>query len=585
MTFPSFNLKKRIGTKDELLNKVIIATASLVIVLFFLFFFYVPLTRILKFSFIEQGKLTLDYFSDVINSPMNRSALIFSFYQAFLSTIICLVIGLPASYFLAKYEFRGKKVLINLLTIPFVLPPIVVLLGFIITYDDKGWVNTIWQTISGSNNPLINIFGSIEGILIAHIFYNISVIIRITIPAWENIDYDLIDVAKTLGTSKWKRFRKIIFPQIFNHIVSASLLVFIYAFNSFAIVLYLGQVRFQTLEVRIYKEMVRSLDFQSGTALAVIQLIINTLIIVFYLISEKRTRKMAVGKEKSLQKEKISFRRFNTGKKIVVFISIVYMILLFIFTFAPILAIFIESFKPAIESVSAFWGYRQLFSTEYNAYLHNDPLRMLLNTLWFASLNMIITILISLSLVFIIRNKFQRLRKYQTSRVEGIISYLILLPMATSSITLAVGLFLQFRTFSWFNDAVWIFIILAHVLISVPFATRSILASYNRIDVELLNVASTLGASRLKIFAKIELPLILKGLIVGGIFSFAISLGEFGATNFLVRTEYGTLSVGIYNLFGSHTLQLPAAMASMLILITILCFIMIQRIGDIDLKV
>ncbi|MCK4844979.1 MAG: hypothetical protein KAS95_04850, partial [Candidatus Heimdallarchaeota archaeon] len=65
MTFHSFNLKKRIGTKDELLNKVIIATASLVIVLFFLFLFYVPLTKILKFSFIEQGKITLDYFSNV----------------------------------------------------------------------------------------------------------------------------------------------------------------------------------------------------------------------------------------------------------------------------------------------------------------------------------------------------------------------------------------------------------------------------------------------------------------------------------------------------------------------------------------
>jgi len=72
---------------------------------------------------------------------------------------------------------------------------------------------------------------------------------------------------------------------------------------------------------------------------------------------------------------------------------------------------------------------------------------------------------------------------------------------------------------------------------------------------------------------------------VGGIFSFAISLGEFGATNFLVRGAYGTLSVGISKLISSQTLQLPASMASILIIITIVCFLIIQKIGDVELKV
>ena len=118
------------------------------------------------------------------------------------------------------------------------------------------------------------------------------------------------------------------------------------------------------------------------------------------------------------------------------------------------------------------------------------------------------------------------------------------------------------------------------MLISVPFATRSILAAYNRIDVELLNVASTLGASRLRIFRKIELPMMMRGILVGGIFSFAISLGEFGATNFLVRDVYGTLSIGISKLITSQTLQLPETMASILIIITVACLLLIQKIGE-----
>ena len=123
-------------------------------------------------------------------------------------------------------------------------------------------------------------------------------------------------------------------------------------------------------------------------------------------------------------------------------------------------------------------------------------------------------------------------------------------------------------------------IVLAHVLIAVPFAIRSMLAAYNRIDLELLNVASTLKASRFYIFRTIELPLIRNGLIIGAIFSFAISLGEFGATTFLARQEYNTLSMGIAKLLSSRTLQLPAAMATVLILVTFGSFLLIHKLGE-----
>ncbi|MCK4896507.1 MAG: ABC transporter permease subunit, partial [Candidatus Heimdallarchaeota archaeon] len=146
-------------------------------------------------------------------------------------------------------------------------------------------------------------------------------------------------------------------------------------------------------------------------------------------------------------------------------------------------------------------------------------------------------------------------------------------------------MFLLFNNSVIYLEYVWVFIVLTHVLISIPFASRSILSAYNRIDIEMLNVASTLGASRFKIFAKIEFPYIYRGIIVGGIFAFAISLGEFAATNFLVRGEYGTLSIGISKLIETQTLQLPATMASILVIITIICFLVIQKFGDIELKV
>lgn len=573
------NIDKHLGFVSTLL------LPSGVILSFFIFFFYLPILRILNFAFVQDNKLTFQYMVSALSDPTNFRFLGFSFVLAISSTFLCLIFGLPAGYFFAKYSFKGKNLLLNILTVPFVLPPIVVLLGFVVTFGTQGWFNSLWMFITGSDTPLVQLFGTFQGILLTHVFYNISVIIRMTVPAWQNIDPDLLDVAETLGTSKWLRFRKIILPQIINYIISASILVFIYCFNSFAIVLYLGEARYQTLEVRIYKLLAKQLKFEIGAALAVVQLIVNTIVIILYLYFERRTRKMAIGKEKAFSEEKLRFSRDNWKKNIFLVISLLYILLLSIFIVSPLLGVFIRSFTPSISTHSWYWGYQELLSTAYHPLLFTSPLRVVLNTLLFASLNTLITVILSVALVFILRKKFDVLQRYKKSRVEDFISYLIILPMATSSITLAIGLFLQFRTSYIYNKLVWLFIVFAHVLISVPFATRSILSSYNRIDVELLNVATTLGASRWTIFKKIEFPLIKSGLIVGAIFSFAISLGEFGATYFLVRAEYNTLSTGIYNLLLSHTLQLPATMASILILITFLCFALIQRLGDIELKV
>ncbi|MHA1205837.1 MAG: ABC transporter permease, partial [Candidatus Heimdallarchaeaceae archaeon] len=464
---------------DKQVERAVMIIALIALFSFLLSFFYLPLVKILSFAFQKNGEIgdesVFSVFWSTVTQSSNIRFLSFSFNQALISTIICLVFGLPVSYFFARYKFRGKDLVLNLLTVPFVLPPIVVLLGFIITYGENGWLNSVWKTVFQTDISLFKIFGTVEGIIAAHVFYNLSVIIRLMIPAWMNLDYEQVEVSKTLGVKNFTIFRKIVFPQLINFIVSAALLVFIYCFNSFAIVLYLGEVKYQTLEVRIYKLIKNSLKFTEGSSLAIIQLLINT----------------------TPLKEKISF----------IFLSLNTLFVM-LFSFSPMIAVIIESFIPYTKGISPLWGYLTLLSSEYMAILGNSPFRMLINTIIFSFSATIITLFFSLLIVLILRIRYNKLKNYKQSIVENFISYLIILPMATSSITLALGLYLKYRTTEIYLNYVWILIILSHVLISIPFATRSILAAYNRIDVEMLNVASTLGASRFFIFKKIEFPLI-----------------------------------------------------------------------------
>ncbi len=582
-----YNLNKQTIETDKWINRGLIVLSIIIIISFLLSFFYIPIIKILRYAFIEEDTITSKHFIMIFRAPQNFSHLVFTINQAIISTVICLLFGLPIGYFLAKYEFPGKTLIINILTIPFVLPPVVVLLGFIITYGDGGWLNSLWKTIFNTEQGLLSIYGTYQGILLAHVFYNLSVIIRMSIPAWLNIDSEQINIARTLGAKSVVIFSRITLPQILNYIVSAALLVFIYTFNSFAIVLYLGDPFLQTLEVRIYKLISTRLEFELGAALVFLQLIINTFVVIFYLFYEKKTRLMAREKEKTLVTEKIflSLRKNNLKNTFRYLGWFILLGIVTLFSITPLIAIIIRSFIPSRVDFSPIWGYKVLLSNVAQYGLSTSPLRMILNTLLFGFTNTSITLVISLALVFVLRNKYEQLKRYKTAYSEQFLSYAIILPMATSSISLAIGLFLHFKNTTIYSSQRWLLIILAHVLISIPFATRSILSSYNRIDVELINVASTLGASRLYIFRKIELPQIWKGIVVGGIFAFAISIGEFGATNFFYKPEYGTLSIGVYQLLSSRTIQLPATMATLLIMFTVLCFIAIQKLGQIELKV
>lgn len=549
---------------------------GLIIMGLFGFFFYTPLFRILHFGFTSNGKVDLSAIGEVFQKATNLRAIRFSLEQAWWSMVICLILGTMISYVIAKYSFPGKKILTSLLTVSFILPSMVILLGFITTFGTGGWVTRLIATIAPNWAANVDIYGTFGGILLAHIFYNLSVVIRMGIPAWQSLDYEQAWVAKSLGVSNWQCFWRIILPQLKITLITAGVLVFMYCFNSFAIVLTLGEARFSTLEVRIFKEIQVNLDFQEASILAFFQLILNIGMIIAYIKFERQMETRIKNSSQSFTTIPV-FQKSLTIRQWIGRLLIGGVFLLFcVFLLYPLLHIVILSFTPDRPGNTILSGYRYIFSQNYESLLGTSPFIMLKNTFLFAVLNAGITLLVSTALIFILRNRFTRIRKYRQPISDSIINGLILLPMATSSITLAVGLFLQFRGGWMFENAGWLLIVLAHTLVSVPFATRAMLSAYQSVNVEYLNIASSLGASRLQTFRYIEFPLIKRGFIVALTFAFAISIGEFGATLFLARNQYKTLSLGISTLISTRSYQIPAAMASILVIFTFIAFLIIN---------
>ncbi len=183
---------------------------------------------------------------------------------------------------MAKYRFTGKTFIRLLTTIPFIMPTVVTAAGFNALLCPKGWLNIMLQTIFSLDQPPIHIINTLGAILLAHVFYNSTVFIRIVGGAWSQLDPKVEYAARTLGASPLRVWQKITIPLLKPALLSAILLVFLFNFTSFAVILLLGGPKFSTLEVEIYIQALHMLNLPIAGLLSAIQLIFTLMLTIFY---------------------------------------------------------------------------------------------------------------------------------------------------------------------------------------------------------------------------------------------------------------------------------------------------------------
>src|SRR3989344_8072417 len=264
---------------DLRMGKDILMKGLLLIPLIFIAIFLIyPLLNILVFSFSASNPLAEIYSSLLSNQNLFAN----SFFQASLSTLLAFLVGFPAAYIMANYDFPGRKFINALSLLPFVMPSILVALSFVIILGYNGWINNFLMSFFNLSDPPVKALYSIYGIVLAHAFYNFPIFMRFVGSAWERTSEKLHDAARTLGTSRTQLFMKITLPQLMPSIMVSSAIVFIYCFMSFAIVLTLGGIQFSTVEVGIYYALSRNLDFAAAAAMTILQFLFLLAMVFIY---------------------------------------------------------------------------------------------------------------------------------------------------------------------------------------------------------------------------------------------------------------------------------------------------------------
>ena len=235
-----------------------------------LFFLY-PLVAILQRSLVGDAGLDLGPFRSVLGDSYYLGRIWFTIWQALVSTLLALALGLPAAYLFARYEFPGKVFLKALTTLPFVMPTIVVSMGFVALLGSQGLLNTSLMDLFGLDTPPIRITNTLTAIFLAHAFYNYSIVVRIVSAFWANLTPRFGESAAMLGAGRVRTFFHITLPLLLPSLWSSAVLVFVFSFTSFGVVLVLGGPRFATLEVEIYQLTVKLFRLELAGALAMVR--------------------------------------------------------------------------------------------------------------------------------------------------------------------------------------------------------------------------------------------------------------------------------------------------------------------------
>ncbi len=529
------------------------AALALPAVVFLAAFYFFPLAAILQASFARAAAGPLAAVADVLGSPAYLKIIGFTFGQATLSTALTLAAGLPGAYLLARYHFRGQGLLRAVTAVPFVLPTLVVAAGFNALLGPRGWVNLGLMAVFGLSDPPVAFVNSLGAILVAHVFYNTTIVLRLVGDFWSHLDPRLPQAARVLGASRWRTSWQVTLPLLLPAIAAASLLVFIFDFTSFGVILVLGGPTFATLETEVYRQTVFQFNLPLAAVLALIQLVCTlALTVVYARLSERVTVPQNLRASRETRQALRTWReRLGAG----LLVSLLGLLLV-----APMLALALRSFArldadpgqagPVARGLTLAF-YQALSTNPSNSIFYVSPLAAVGNSLLIASATVSLALALGLPTAWALAARHGP----GHGRVAAALDALLMLPLGTSAVTLGLGFIVALNRPPLDLRASPVLLPLAHTLVALPFVVRSLVPALRSIRPRLRQAAAVLGASPARVWREVDLPLVGRAVLVAATFAFTISLGEFGATAVIARPEHPTVPIAIYRF-----LSLPGAL-------------------------
>ena len=493
-------------------------------------FFAWPVATLIGRGFFPDGPFTLDGFQAVFAQDRTWRVITTTLAQATAGTIVAVILGVPGAWVLYRTRFPGRWLVRAIVTIPFVLPSVVVGVAF--------------KSLVISTGPLghLGLDESFAIIVASLVFFNYALVVRTVGALWASLDPRTEQAASVLGASPARVFLTVTLPALAPAIFSAAALVFLFCASAYGVVMVLGGAGYGTIETEIWFLTAQLLDLGGAAALSIVQLVVvGASLVVANRLQATQARAQRLRTDSSVESP---WRLRRDALPTLVTAAVVLGLLLF-----PMSTLVVRSLTTA--SGLGLDHYRNLATTGGGTLsvpvwdaVGNSLRTATVATLLALALGLLVSLVVSRSP----RNDLGR-------RGLGLLDAAFMLPLGVSAVTVGFGFLITLNRPPLDLRSSMILVPIAQAIVALPLVVRVLLPVLRAIDPRLREAAAVLGASPGKVLRDGDLAFVARGLGLGTGFAFATSLGEFGATSFLARPDEPTLPVVVFRLIGRPGLE------------------------------
>ena len=530
---------------------------------FLVVFLVYPLLRIFYDAFTDEaGRLTLMNFVEFAGDHFYRRSLVNSLLLGLGTVVATSVLGFAIAFLLVRYEFVGRNLFSYLTLIPIISPPLVGVLGFTFIMGRAGTLNVLLEDWFGLTRPINFVYG-VHGVLLVETLHLFPMITLNVVDALGKIDPALEEAAESVGARGWRKLRTITLPLTTPGYVAGALLVFIWTFSDFATPLVLGV--HDLLASQAYLNIVQFVDrrlFRMGIVISALMV----LLAVVFLVAARRY--VAIKDYSSLSYSRVPRRRLSPLGQAG---AVAFLASVMALSFVPYLGV-------ALASVGKGWSLTP-FPVQYTAAYFERVIvetpKYIVNSFLYSTLAVVLCIAIGVPMAWILAR----------TRVPGrdMLDALNTLILAIPGTAIGIAYVRAFHTeLPWLDvrlTSLWIILPIVLAIRRLPYTVRGSFASLLLVHRSMEEAAAGVGATGLRSFRDITLPLIWRGVLVGSLFSFMTSLQEASAVLFLSLGGWETIPVGIFAFYISGSANEAAALGVILIAVAALSVIVINRVA------
>jgi iron(III) transport system permease protein len=530
---------------------------------FLLLFLVYPLVRVFYDAVTnETGQWTIANFYEFFTDHFYLQSLGNSLVLGIVTVITSSVLGIAVAVLLVRFEFPGRNFWSYLTMIPIISPPLVGVLGFTFILGRAGTLNVLLMDAFDMGRPVNFLYG-LHGVVLVETLHLFPMITLNVVDALGKIDPSLEEAAESVGARGFRKFWTVTLPLTTPGYMAGALLVFIWTFSDFTTPLILGVQ--DLLAAQAYLNIVQFVDrriFRMGIVISALMV----LLAVLFLIAARHY--VGLKDYSSLSYSKIARRRLSPLKQA---LTIGFFSVVMLLSFIPYIGV-------ALASVGKGWALTPLpvaYTLQYYDRVIVETPKYIVNSFLYSGIAVALCIVVGVPIAWLLGRSTVPGR----GALDALNTLILAIPGTAIGIAYVRAFHFDLPGLDRGLTSFWIIMPLVLAVRRLPYTVRGSFASLLLVPRSMEEAAASVGATGPQSFRDITLPLIWKGILVGGLFSFMTSLQEASAVLFLALGGWESMTNGIFAFYIAGSANEAAALGVILIVVATISVVAINRLA------